>query len=126
MLVRIPFGADPVFKAIFLLILCVVIGAGVLAAKLTKGYIAGYLSKDIPPRLKMTMLIFQGLGSLILALIGPNNYLVRITFFRDLYAQSGLWIPLSMLMLLFISVLVIGSLFSFLTRNMEVKDDFLR
>jgi hypothetical protein len=126
MLVRIPFGADPVFKAIFLLILCVVIGAGVLAAKLTKGYIAGYLRKAIPPRLKMTMFVFHGLGSLILALIAPNNYLVRITFFRDLYEQSGLWIPFSMLMLLFISVLVIGSLLSFLTRNMEVKDDFLR
>jgi hypothetical protein len=94
-----------------------VLGLGYLGYRLTKGFIGGYLKADIGDNLKAMMIGIHGLGSLILALILPNNYLVDIDFFRELYEQNGLWIAASIVILLFAFLVVFGTLFTLLTRG---------
>ena len=98
-----------------------VLGLGYLGVKLTRGFISGYLKANIGDNLKIAFVTIQGLGSLILALMLPNNYLVEIEFFRGLYEQSGLWIATSIVILLFTFIVLFGTLFTLLTKN-KVKN----
>jgi cell division protein FtsX len=47
-------------------------------------------------------------ASAIIALWLPNNYLNEIDFISNLYDQSDLWIPASMVILLFFFLTVFG------------------
>jgi hypothetical protein len=126
MLLRFPFATNPDTGAFLAIITLLLLGFGILAVKITKGYVSNYLRKDIPNRLKTVMFYFQGIASVLFALILPNNYLVRIDFFRKLYKQQELWIGFSMLVLLLSAIILIGLLFSFVTRKRKVRNDFLR
>jgi hypothetical protein len=90
---------------------------GYFGFRLTKGFIGGYLNAEIGDKTKAALLIIHGLGSLVLALMLSNNYLVSIDFFHDLYAQSELWIAASSLVLLFMFLLLFGSLFTLMTNG---------
>ena len=96
-------------------VLLFIIGVGYLAAKTTRGLAGGYLRAPISDWLTATLAMVHGLGALILALIIPNNFLVKIPWFRDLYAQDGLWIAVSIVVLLFLFLVAIGMLFTLLT-----------
>lgn len=96
----------------------IVLGLGYLGFKLTRGFIGGYLKARIGDNVKSTLIGIHGFGSVILALMLPNNYLVELDFFRELYAQSELWIAASILTLLFIFLLLFGAVFTLLTRGL--------
>ncbi len=97
------------------LVFLLVLALGYLGFRLTKGYIAGYLKAEIADSLKSILITVHGLGSLILALVLPNNFLVGIDFVRELYDQSPLWIAASILTLLFAGLVIFGSIFTLLT-----------
>jgi hypothetical protein len=90
---------------------------GYLGHRLTKGFAGGYSKANLGANLKGALFIIHGLSSLVLALILPNNYLVRIDFFRKLYQESELWIAVSILILLFMFLLAVGALFTILTKR---------
>lgn len=92
-----------------------VLGLGYIGFRLTKGFIGGYLKADIGDEMKSTLLVIHGLGSLILALILPNNYLIDIDVLRDLYNESEIWIAASILTLLFVFILLFGTIFTLVT-----------
>ncbi len=108
---------DPKTRIWGTIVLLFVFGLGYLGYRLTKGFIGGYLKAEIGNGLKTTMFFIHGLGSLILALMIPNNYLVEIELFRGLYEQSGLWIAASILTLLFMFLLAFGTIFTMMTRK---------
>jgi hypothetical protein len=122
-ILRFPGRSNPEVSLFLAVISLALVGAAVLAFKLTKGHVISYFKKDIPEWLKGTMLIIQGPASVLFAMIVPNNYLADIEFFLQLYKQNGLWIGFSMIVLLFTSVLGTGLLFSFITRNRATKND---
>jgi hypothetical protein len=97
------------------LIFLFILALGYLGFKLTRGYIGGYLKADIAHRWKRTLYFVHGLGSLIIAMILPNNFLVKIDFIRGLYDQSGLWIAASIVTLLFAFLILLGAFFTFVT-----------
>ena len=125
-LLRFPPSSHPATDAFVYIVMLVILGTGFLAFKITRGYAFNYLEKDIPDRLKTTMLLFQTIGSFLFAMITPNNYLVDIEYFGQLYKQNGLWIALSMLVLLFGSVLLTGFLFSIITRGRGKRGGYLK
>jgi len=125
-LLRFPHRSNPTVDAFFAIVILVLIGVAILTSKLTRGFVVGYLRKDIPFGLKWTMFWFHTIVPLLSAFILPNNYLVDMEFFRELYKRNELWIAASMLGLLFISFLMIGSLFSLLTWKRGKKNDFIR
>jgi hypothetical protein len=90
-----------------------------LAVKTTRGLAGGYIEAPISERVKGFMMLFHGLGSLILALIIPNNFLVKIPWFSALYAQDGLWIAASIVVLLFLFLMGIGIFFTMLTNLLK-------
>jgi hypothetical protein len=94
------------------LVLLFTLGLGYLGFKLTKDFIGGYLKANIGSQAKSTLFAIHGLALLILALILPNNFLVDIDPARRLYDQSGLWIAASIVILLFVFLLLFGSLFT--------------
>lgn len=96
---------------IFLILICFI------SFRITKGFMVGYVKSKINGIFKLLMLIVHGLGSLILAFILPNNYLNKLDFFNALYEQNGLWIPASIIVILFMLMLLIGSFFTFLTNR---------
>ncbi len=98
------------------IVLLFVFGLGYLSLKLTKGYSAGYLKSEISGVLKLTLMLIQGFGSLLLALILPNNYLMEVDFFNQLYEKNDLWIALSILVLLILILILSGSIFTVFTR----------
>jgi hypothetical protein len=100
------------FLSLFLLVFMVL---GFFTIKLTRGYSFGYLNRKIGHVLKIFMLLIHGLSSLVLALILPNNYLSEIKLFREIYKVSGLWIPISIIVLLFVFLILLGSLFTLIT-----------
>ena len=118
------FFASPQTRFWTTVVLLLVLGVGYLGFRLTKGFIGGYLKADIGDRVKSALFIIHGLVSLILALILPNNYLIDIDFFRDLYSQSELWIAASILVLLFMFLVLFGALFTLMTigRIRNIKD----
>jgi hypothetical protein len=100
-------------------VLLFVVGMAYLAVKATRGLAGGYLHASIGERLKSAMVLFHGFGSLILALMIPNNFLVKIAWFDALYAQDGLWIAVSIVILLFFFLVAIGMLFTLLTSGLR-------
>jgi hypothetical protein len=70
---------------------------------------------------KITLMCIHGFGSVILALLLPNNYLNEIDFVKKLYDENALWIPASMLILLFTLILSIGITFTLLSEAFGLK-----
>lgn len=103
----------------FSLVFLFVAGVGYVGYKLTRGFIGGYLYTGIGDSLKGGLLIMHGLASLLLALILPNNFLVEIEMFHTLYEESELWIAASMVILLFLFLLGIGSLLTIVTKRIS-------
>ena len=105
------------------LVFLFVAALGYLGYKLTRGYSAGYLKSNIHDRWKVAFLLIQGFASVILALILPNNYLVDIDFFWSLYDENELWIPASIVTLLFLLLIIFGLLFTLVAKALERKED---
>ena len=70
-----------------------------------------YLSADVSDSIKYLTLVVHLLSSLISALLLPNNVLVTFPLFENLY-RNGIWIPVSMLVLLFLHLIIVGWAFS--------------
>jgi hypothetical protein len=98
-------------------------GLAYIVFKLTKGYTGGYLKAGLGESMRTTFLLIHGFGSLILALIIPNNYLADTEFFGTLYKQNDLWIAASILGLLFLFLFLIGSLLTWLTRLTKNRNE---
>ena len=102
-------------------VVVIALGVGYIGFRLIKGFIVGYLKVNIRDNLKVTLLFVQGLGSLILALALPNNFLNQFAFFEGLYAESGLWIAVSVFILLLLFLILFGTLFSLMTQGRSKK-----
>jgi hypothetical protein len=87
-----------------------------LANKLTRGYTIGYTQCKINERVKAILMGVHGFGSLILALMLPNNYLNEIEFVGKLYEENELWIATSILLLLFTFIILFGTVFTLAAR----------
>jgi len=98
-----------------------IVGIGYILNKLTKGYTVGYLRCKISENTKKTLTYIHGLGSLILALIIPNNFLNETDFFKELFDANELWIAASVVTLLFLFVAFFGAVFTFIARRKGVE-----
>jgi hypothetical protein len=105
------------------LVFLFVAALGYLGYKLTRGYSVGYLKSNINERWKGAFLLIQGFSSVTLALILPNNYLVDIDFIRRLYDENELWIPASIVTLLFLLLIVFGLLFTLIGKGLARMKD---
>lgn len=112
---------NPLTHVIVAVVVVMLLGLGYFGFKVTKGFIIGYMKANIGDNLKMTFLLIHGFGSFILAMILPNNYLNGIDFIRGIYEQNELWIGASIVTLLFIFLLLFGTLFTLLTGG-KIKD----
>ena len=94
---------------------------GYLANKATRGYAIGYFKYKISEGVKLTLIVVQGPGSLILALMLPNNYLNEIDSVRKLYEQNELWIAVTILTLLFTFIILFGTIFTLVVQWVGVS-----
>lgn len=94
-----------------------------LGNKLTRGYTIGYTRYKINERVKATLMGVHGFGSVILALMLPNNYLNEIEFIRTLFEENELWIAASILLLLFIFIILLGTIFTLAVRFCRREQD---
>lgn len=89
----------------------VFLGIAVLINKITGGVIFSYLARVRSKDTSNFLLGFQWIFSALLALVLPNNFLDNIPFFQQLYTENEIWIPVSMVILLYTSLLIIGYIF---------------
>ena len=87
-----------------------------LGNRFTKGYTIGYINYKMSDRSKRTLMYCHGIGSLILALALPNNYLNEIDFIKRLYEENELWIAASILILLFFFLIFFGTTFTLVVK----------
>ncbi len=79
-----------------------------IAFRLTKGIAFAYMNSKLSANAKSTIIILHILISLVLAVSLPNNYLAEFPFIKTLYERNEWWIPLTMFILLLLSIVVIG------------------
>lgn len=91
------------------------------ANKLTRGNTIDYLNYEMSSRLKNTLMNVHGFSALILALMLPNNYINEIDFFKKLYDENELWIAGTMLIILFLLIIGIGTAFTFTVKRLGLK-----
>lgn len=70
-----------------------------------------YIGARVNTVIKYFALVIHMSSSLICALLLPNNVLVTFPFFENLY-KNGIWIPISMVLLLFLHLILIGWILS--------------
>lgn len=103
---------------IFILALIVAI-AGLLAYLISKGYaLAYYYKSKLSKSSKDILITLHGIISILPGFILPNNFLVKIHFFENLYSKNALWIPVSMIVIMLILVTITGIL---ITKIVEIK-----
>lgn len=102
------------------IITLILIGIALLLNKLTGGIIYKYLDKVKSKTTTNILLGIQWTTSVLLAFILPNNFLADYDFFRNLYNDNELWIPVSMGVVLYTSLVIFGLLF-----NLTIKDKTL-
>jgi len=86
-----------------------------LAFILTKGYTLNYFYRTKSLSEFKSLLYIQTIISVGSALLIPNMVLDRYFYFHNLYERNQLWIPFSMLVILFVSLLLFGFLFDWIT-----------
>jgi hypothetical protein len=101
------------------LVILFIVAMGYLSSKVTRGLTSGYLKAHIKENLKITLITIHGVGSFLLAMILPNNYLNEIDFFQQLYESNQLWIAASILILLFLFIILFGATFTLLTSRWQ-------
>jgi hypothetical protein len=89
---------------------------GYLAVKATRGYAIGYTKYKISGGVMATLVFVPGFGSLMLALMLPNNYFNEIDSVRELYEQNELWIAVTIITLLFTFIILFGTIFTLAAR----------
>jgi len=97
----------------YLVIILMTLILGFLARlinKLMRGYIFKYLDIIDPEKNLPGLLTFHWIGSLLLAVILPNNLLNNYIFFQILFEKDEFWIPVTMLCVFFTSLIIIGLL----------------
>ena len=104
------------------MVILLVSGLGYLSFKLSRGFVMNYLKADLSAALMTLVIVFHFVGSFIMGLILPNNVLVDIGFFQQLYNHNELWIPVSMLALIFLFITTIGSGLSIICRAFPQRD----
>ena len=104
------------------LIIPLIVGLGYLSFKLSRRFVMNYLKADLSAALMTLVIVFHFLGSFIMGLVLPNNVLVDIGFFQRLYDYNELWIPVSMLALIFLFIATIGSGLSIICRAFPQRD----
>jgi len=103
------------------IVLLLIVAIGYLANKATRGYAIGYTKYKINGGVMITLVFVQGLGSLILALMLPNNYLNEIESIRKLYEGNELWIAVTIFTLLFTFIILFGTMFTLAVRLAGVR-----
>lgn len=98
-------------------VIFIIIGIGYLGSKATRGYAIGYLTTNISDDGKKALLFIHGFASLIAALALPNNFLNKIGFFETLYEENELWIAVSVILLLFSFLVIIGTVFTLIAKK---------
>ncbi|MEI8202993.1 MAG: hypothetical protein WCH34_08275 [Bacteroidota bacterium] len=83
---------------------------GYVFYKLTGGYIFKYSNKIKSEQTAQFLIGAQWVISVISALYLPNNLLSNIKFFHDTFEKNTLWIPVSMIVILGLTLLIIGIL----------------
>ena len=104
------------------MVILLVSGLGYLSFKLSRGFVMNYLKADLSAALMTLVIVFHFVGSFIMGLVLPNNVLVDIGFFQQLYNHNELWIPVSMLALIFLFITTIGSGLSIICRAFPQRD----
>ena len=97
-------------------------GLGYLINKLTRGYTTGYLHSQLSDSTKNKLKFIHGFCSFLFSLILPNNFLNRISFFKNLYQENELWIAASIFILLISSLAVLGATFTLIARRWSLEN----
>ena len=103
------------------LFILVLFGLGCLNFIMSQRYIMRYLLADLSAELMTFFIVLHFIGSLILGLVLPNNFLVQYQFFNELYAYNDLWVPASMVLLLFFFLNILGLALSFICKFLPQK-----
>ncbi len=74
----------------------------------TTGFVFKYLTKIKSKDSYQFLLGFHIITSVLIALIVPNNFLANYDLFKNLFIQNSLWIPATMIGILFINTILIG------------------
>jgi len=92
-----------------------------LANKLTAGLTTGYIRYEMNKYIRRILMSIQGFGSLLLALLLPNNFLNKIDFIGQLYQEHGLWVLATMVILLTFFIMLFGTTFTFMMKIMGLR-----
>jgi len=101
-----------------LILICIAL----LLNKFTGGIIFRYLNNVKSRTISTILLIIQCTTSVLLAIILPNNFLVNHDSFLRLYNDNQLWIPVSMGVILYTSLAILGFLFGLIIKDKTFKE----
>jgi len=96
-------------------------GISYAANKLTNGFAFAYRKADISVGLKSALSSVHFLSATIVAFILPNNYLFKFKTFHLLYKYNALGIPISVMIALFVLLILIGCLITFIVKMIKSK-----
>lgn len=94
-----------------------IIGIALLLNFFTGGIVHKYKDKVNTDKTYFVLRGIQWTVSLFLAIILPNNYLKDYHFFRKLFNLNEYWIPITMGVILFTSLLVFGLIYNLILKN---------
>ncbi|RIJ42335.1 hypothetical protein [Pontibacter oryzae] len=100
-----------VIQLFFFIVFIVLIYLFYAAIRVAGVSVLKYLSADVSDPVKYLTLVVHLLSSLISSLLLPNNVLVTFSLFNNLY-RNGIWVPISILVLLFLHLIIVGWAFS--------------
>jgi hypothetical protein len=75
----------------------------------TKGFAFNYTNKSFNPEFSKIIKGVHIVLSILIGLILPNNYLNKIEWINNLYNQSYVWIPISMILITLLLLIIIGT-----------------
>jgi uncharacterized membrane protein len=96
-------------------IFAIVLIIALLSYILTGGYAFRYFKLIDNEKVAIRLLSLHLIISFLLGLGLPNNLLDQYEFFRKAYEENQMWIPFSMLTIIFIFIMLIGSIITYLS-----------
>jgi hypothetical protein len=103
------------------IILGITIAVTILVNVLSGGFIFKYTKSKIRSKTKETLVTVHFLASIILAISLPNMVLKDYQYFENLYRKSEAMIPITMILILFVMLLLLGIVFSTIAVYLDGK-----